>query len=85
MLQSGEIEIGDEIIITGKTTGMIKQKIESLYVDEKPVGKSKKGEIITIKLNEKIRKNDKLYIVTDRKQDVKNKLPIIQNAKDNSL
>ena len=47
--------------------------------------KAKKGEIITIKLNEKIRKNDKLYIVTDRKQDVKNKLPIIQNAKDNSL
>ena len=35
-----------------------------------------------IKLNEKIRKNDKLYIVTDRKemQDTKNKLPIIQNG-----
>ncbi|MEK6817582.1 MAG: peptidase U32 family protein, partial [Nanoarchaeota archaeon] len=66
-LQSGGIELGDEIIITGKTTGIIHQKIESLYVNEKPVSKSKKGEIITIKLNEKIRKNDKLYIVKDRK------------------
>ena len=82
MLQSGEIEIGDEIIITGKTTGIIKQKIESLYVDEKPVSKSKKGEIITIKLNEKIRKNDKLYIVINRKemQSIKGKIPIIQNG-----
>ena len=97
-LQSGEIEIGDEIIITGKTTGIIKQKIESLYVDEKPVvkansgkicnsnftgnkiAKAKKGDIITIKLNEKIRKNDKLYIVTDRKemQGTFGKIPIIQ-------
>ena len=82
LLQSGEIEIGDEIIITGKTTGIIKQKIESLYVDEKPVSKSKKGEIITIKLNEKIRKNDKLYIVINRKemQSIKGKIPIIQNG-----
>ena len=81
-LQSGEIEIGDEIIITGKTTGIIKQKIESLYVNEKPVSKSKKGETITIKLNEKIRKNDKLYLVADRTymQDTKSKIPIIQNA-----
>ena len=67
-LQSGGIELGDEIIITGKTTGIIHQKIESLYVNEKPVSKSKKGEIITIKLNEKIRKNDKLYIIKDRKE-----------------
>lgn len=68
ILQTGEIELGDEIIITGKTTGIIHQKIESLYVDEKSTPRAKKGDIITIKLNERIRKNDKLYIVTDRKE-----------------
>lgn len=80
ILQTGEIELGDEIIITGKTTGIIHQKIESLYVDEKPTSKAKKGQIITIKINEKIRKNDKLYIVTDRKemQGTFGKIPIIQ-------
>ncbi len=82
ILQTGEIELGDEIIITGKTTGIIHQKIESLYVNEKPVSKAKKGEIITIKLNERIRKNDKLYVVTDRKemQGTFGKIPIIQNG-----
>ena len=67
-MQSGKIEIGDEIIITGKTTGIIHQKIESLFVDEKPASKAKKGEVITIKVNEKIKKNDKLYVVKDRKE-----------------
>ncbi|MEK6817201.1 MAG: U32 family peptidase [Nanoarchaeota archaeon] len=79
ILQTGEIKSGDEIIITGKTTGIIHQKIESLYVNEKPANKAKKGEIITIKLNEKIRKNDKLYIITDRKemQGTFGKIPVI--------
>lgn len=82
ILQTGEIELGDEIIITGKTTGIIHQKIESLYVDEKPVSKAKKGDVITIKVNEIIRKNDKLYIVTDRKemQGTFGKIPVIQNG-----
>ena len=81
ILQTGEIELGDEIIITGKTTGIVHQKIESLYVDEKSASKAKKGEIITIKLNERIRKNDKLYVVTDRKemQVTFGKVPVINN------
>lgn len=81
ILQTGEVELGDEIIITGKTSGIIHQKVESLYVNEKPVGKAKKGETITIKLSERIRKNDKLYIVTDRKemQGTFGKIPVINS------
>tara|TARA_Y100000034_G_C6711017_1_gene314070 strand:- start:120 stop:722 length:603 start_codon:yes stop_codon:yes gene_type:complete len=81
LMQSGEIAIGDEIIITGKNTGIVRQKVESLYVDESPVNKAKKGDVITIKVNERIRENDKLYVVEDRKefQDVNGKLPVLKN------
>lgn len=75
ILQADEMELGDEIMITGKTTGIIRQKVESMYVDKNPVKKAKKGDIITIKVNERVRKNDKLYIVKDRKKMQEPKFP----------
>tara|TARA_Y100000310_G_C20689313_1_gene821165 strand:+ start:1168 stop:2535 length:1368 start_codon:yes stop_codon:yes gene_type:complete len=79
-IQKEELNLGDEIIITGETTGVIKSKISSLYVNEQPTKTAKKGDTITISLNEKVRKGDKLYIVKDRKKLQHNpKLKVIQN------
>ena len=66
VIESDEINVGDEILITGKTTGIIQQKVESIYLDENPVVNAKKGDLITIKLSERVRKNDKLFIVVDK-------------------
>jgi putative protease len=66
LLTSGKIEIGDEIIITGNSTGIIKQKVESLYVDEKPANEAEKGDVVTMKVNERVRENDRLFILVDR-------------------
>ncbi len=79
LIQSEKLKIGDEIIITGKTTGIIKQKIESLYLNELPVHEAKKGDLITIKFNERIREKDKLYLVKEREkiQDSFGKIPVI--------
>ncbi|NGX44427.1 MAG: putative protease YdcP [Candidatus Anoxychlamydiales bacterium] len=61
-LHSHGVKVGDEIIIIGPTTGVIKTKIESLHTDKK-VEKAYKGEKVAIKLDKKIRKNDKLYLI----------------------
>lgn len=79
ILQKEQISLGDEIVITGTTTGVIKAKVESLFVDEKPVESAKQGQIITINLSERVRAGDKLYIVRKREnfqQD--NKLKVLQ-------
>jgi len=62
LLHCHEIKVGDEILIMGPTSGFIKQKVLSLYTD-KEVTKAIKGEKVAIKLDTKIRKNDKLYIL----------------------
>ena len=68
IVQKDEIKINDEILITGETTGVIKGRVESLYINEKPVKSAKKGDEITLPVSEKIRKGDKLYVIRIRKK-----------------
>lgn len=64
-MESHSLEIGDEIIISGPTTGVIQQKVEELRVDNLQRDKVKKGEMISMPLKEKIRPSDKLYKIVD--------------------
>ena len=62
LMEAGELHVGDEIIITGPTTGAIPMTIDEIRVDLKPVEKTVKGERFSIKVAEKIRPSDKLYL-----------------------
>jgi len=53
----------EEIVIIGKTTGIIKTKINQLEVKHKPVKSAMKGQEVGIKLPKKVRKNDEVYVV----------------------
>ena len=61
-MESGELNVGDEIVITGPTTGAIIMKVEEIRVDLKSVEKAKKGDRFSIKTDQKIRPSDRLYI-----------------------
>lgn len=65
-IETGELKIGDNILITGPTTGVLKIKVETLIVDEQDVDSVKKGDIFTLVTSTRVRKNDKLFIVTKR-------------------
>ncbi|MBN1949586.1 MAG: U32 family peptidase [Bacteroidales bacterium] len=65
LCEAVEIEQGDEILITGPTTGIIKSSIEEMRVDLKPVRKANKGERFSIPLDTPIRRSDKIYKVVD--------------------
>lgn len=60
-MESGELQVGDEIIITGPTTGAIMMTVDEIRVDLKPVEKTVKGESFSIKVPEKVRPSDRLY------------------------
>lgn len=62
IMESGELNVGDEIVITGPTTGVIITTVEELRVNLKSVPKAVKGDAFSIKLDQKIRPSDKLYI-----------------------
>jgi putative protease len=60
-MQSGDLRIGDEIVVIGSTTGVIESTIKELRVDDKPVNTVKKGELFSTPIEGPIRKSDKLY------------------------
>ncbi len=81
IIQSEKINLGDEILITGNTTGVIQGKVETLFVNDSPASEAKAGDVITMKVPDRVRENDKLYIVTakTKKQGLsdKNKLKVV--------
>lgn len=62
IMESGELNVGDEIVITGPTTGVIITTVEEIRVNLQSVPKAVKGDAFSIKLSQKIRPSDKLYI-----------------------
>ncbi len=70
-MESGELHVGDEIVITGPTTGALILTVDEIRVDLKPVEKTVKGERFSIKVAEKVRPSDRMY----RWSVTENKLP----------
>ena len=60
-MESGELHPGDEVIITGPTTGALIFKVEELRLELTPVGKVKKGDLFSMPVPSKIRPSDRLY------------------------
>src|ERR1035437_8689086 len=64
-IESQSLEIGDEILISGPTTGIIKDHVKELRVKDKKQESVKKGDIVSLPVKSKMRSSDKLYkIVT---------------------
>lgn len=61
LIEAQNVKVGDELIITGPTTGVVELHLESLRVDDEPAEVAKRGATITFPVNEKIRPSDKLY------------------------
>jgi|TARA_Y100000310_G_C20338996_1_gene648890 putative protease len=59
---SGKLKVGDKINIKGSTTDF-EQKIASMQVEKKDVKTTKKGDHIGIKVSERVRVNDKVFLV----------------------
>lgn len=67
-LEAYELNVGDELLITGPTTGAQMMKAESFMVDEKPSQIAKKGERLTMQVPFRVRPSDKLYKLVSGKE-----------------
>lgn len=61
LIETQSVNAGDELLITGPTTGAIFLTAEDMRVDLQPVKEVQKGEHFSIKTDVKIRPNDQLY------------------------
>lgn len=64
-METGKLQVGDQILVTGPTTGVVEAKVEEIRVDLKPVDQTQKGERFSIKLDQTIRRSDKLYKIVN--------------------
>lgn len=60
--EAAEVEIGDELLITGPTTGVVNFAIDEIREDLKPVQKTTKGVRFSVKTPELVRRNDKVFL-----------------------
>jgi putative protease len=69
LVETQSIRQGDELLITGPTTGALFVTADDIRVNLETVTEAIKGDHFSIQINEKIRPNDQLYkmVVADRK------------------
>jgi putative protease len=58
-----DVKVGDQIMITGPTTGIVKSKIENIRLEESDLKSAKKGQSVSIPVKDKVRENDKVYLI----------------------
>ena len=60
-VEASEIEKGQNMLITGPTTGILKFNANEIRYDLQPVDKAEKGWRVSIPVPDKVRPNDKVY------------------------
>lgn len=69
LLETGEIKIGDKVLIIGSTTGVVEFEIEELFIEEEKKNVVNKGDKFTIKIPTQVRERDKLFLIKQNKKD----------------
>jgi putative protease len=62
-MESGDMQLGDKIMIMGPTTGVYEDTLSEIRVDLKPVPQTAKGDMCSIPTSEVVRRGDKVYKV----------------------
>ncbi|MFN8241336.1 MAG: peptidase U32 family protein [Bacteroidales bacterium] len=60
-LENGDLETGETLLITGPSTGIVELEVDEVRVDLKSVEKALKGEFCSVRVNEYLRRSDKVY------------------------
>ena len=56
-----DLKVGDQLLVTGPTTGVKEFELTSMMVNDQPLENAKKGDSITIAVDFRVRPSDKLY------------------------
>ena len=64
-IESQSVKVGDEILITGPTTGVIETTLPQFRIDDQAAEQASRGADITFELNQVIRPSDKIYKVVE--------------------
>ncbi len=62
-LEEGSLNVGDDILIVGPTTGELRLTVAEMFVNDAPATQAVPGDLVSFKVPSRIRLSDKLYRV----------------------
>lgn len=65
-LEAGSISLGNELLIIGSTTGLVRVNIAEMRNDDASITHAEKGSVISIPCPERVRVNDRIYLFEER-------------------
>lgn len=66
VIESGELNVGEEVWVTGPTTGILQMTLKELYVDGIQKDQAVKGDLVTFAVEKRVRRADKLFRVVNK-------------------
>ena len=60
-LEAYDLSVGDQILITGPTTGAKEMDITAMFVNDRPAEQANRGDSVTFRTDFRVRPSDKLY------------------------
>lgn len=64
-IETNDLNVGDEINIVGPTTGVYEGVLKEIRLELEPVKKAEKGNAVSFKTNERVRRGDLVYKLID--------------------
>ena len=68
-LEAGSLKVGEKFLITGNKTGVSFGNIEEIRIDDQSVNEAGPKSILSIKVPERVRKNDQLFIIVKKENE----------------
>ena len=65
-VESESFSLGDKLAFIGPTTGYIELIVEEIHTDNGKIETSEKGNLVSIKVPNKVRENDKVFLIKER-------------------
>ena len=69
LCETGSINVGDDVLVMGPTTGVVETNVNEIRVDLQNVNTAAKGDTFSIPVKETLRRSDKLYKLVDVETD----------------
>lgn len=62
-----DLRVGDEILVEGATTRLT-QGVESMEIEHKKIEAARKGQMVGLKVVDRVREGDQVYVVEETNQ-----------------
>ncbi len=66
-IENFDVKVGDKILITGPNLGAVEMEIKEMYVNDRPGHTAQRGDVLSLKIDKKIRPSDKLFKLVEEK------------------